>query len=126
MREKIATVLPEAAGFGARLQLSIRRTHVHVSGKHLQKYVKEFEYRSNRRKRPGRFFSIRWTCRGNPDRGKSPRSFTPTQAHMTGKRPGEPVSVFSVERNGRKSMSVEYLSCLPRVRHAVADATRSS
>ena len=30
-------------GFWARLKLSIRGTHVHVSGKHLQKYVKEFE-----------------------------------------------------------------------------------
>ena len=39
-------------GFWARLKLSIRGTHVHVSGKHLQKYVKEFEYRYNRRKRP--------------------------------------------------------------------------
>ena len=29
-------------GFWARLKLSIRGTHVHVSGKHLQKYVKEF------------------------------------------------------------------------------------
>ena len=32
-------------GFWARLKLSIRGTHVHVSRKHLQKYVKEFEYR---------------------------------------------------------------------------------
>ena len=38
-------------GFWARLKLSIRGTHVHVSRKHLQKYVKEFEYRYNRRKR---------------------------------------------------------------------------
>ena len=43
-------------GFWARLKLSIRGTHVHVSGKHLQKYVKEFEYRYNRRKRPGTMF----------------------------------------------------------------------
>ena len=43
-------------GFWARLKLSIRGTHVHVSGKHLQKYVKEFEYRYNRRKRPGAIF----------------------------------------------------------------------
>ncbi len=43
-------------GFWARLKLSIRGTHVHVSGKHLQKYVKEFEYRYNRRKRPERMF----------------------------------------------------------------------
>ena len=43
-------------GFWARLKLSIRGTHVHVSRKHLQKYVKEFEYRYNRRKRPERIF----------------------------------------------------------------------
>ena len=36
-------------GFWARLKLSIRGTHVHVSGKHLWKYAKEFEYRYNRR-----------------------------------------------------------------------------
>ena len=43
-------------GFWARLKLSIRGTHVHVSRKHLQKYVKEFEYRYNRRKRPDAIF----------------------------------------------------------------------
>lgn len=43
-------------GFWARLKLSIRGTHVHVSGKHLSKYAKEFEYRYNRRKRPERMF----------------------------------------------------------------------
>ena len=43
-------------GFWVRLKLSIRGTHVHVSRKHLQKYVKEFEYRYNRRKRPGAIF----------------------------------------------------------------------
>ena len=43
-------------GFWARLKLSIRGTHVHVSRKHLQKYVKEFEYRYNMRKNPGRMF----------------------------------------------------------------------
>ena len=43
-------------GFWARLELSIRGTHVHVSRKHLQKYVKEFEFRYNRRKRPGTMF----------------------------------------------------------------------
>ena len=43
-------------GFWARLKLSIRGTHVHVSGKHLQKYVKEFEYRYNMRKNPSRMF----------------------------------------------------------------------
>ena len=44
-------------GFWARLKLSIRGTHVHVSGKHLEKYAKEFEYRYNRRKRPERMLS---------------------------------------------------------------------
>ena len=43
-------------GFWARVKLSIRGTHVHVSKKHLQTYVKEFEYRYNRRKRPERIF----------------------------------------------------------------------
>ncbi len=43
-------------GFWARLKLSIRGTHVHVSKKHLQTYVKEFEYRYNRRKRPEQMF----------------------------------------------------------------------
>ena len=44
-------------GFWARLKLSIRGTHVHVSGKHLKKYVKEFEYRYNRRKNPERMLT---------------------------------------------------------------------
>ena len=43
-------------GFWARLKLSIRGTHVHVSRKHLQSYVKEFEYRYNRRKHPETMF----------------------------------------------------------------------
>ena len=43
-------------GFWSRLKNSIRGTHVHVSAKHLQKYVKEFEYRYNRRKRPDAIF----------------------------------------------------------------------
>ena len=43
-------------GFWSRLKLSIRGTHVHVSAKHLQKYVKEFEYRYNRRQRPTAIF----------------------------------------------------------------------
>ena len=44
-------------GFWSRVKNSIRGTHVHVSGKHLQKYVKEFEYRYNRRKRPETMFA---------------------------------------------------------------------
>ena len=43
-------------GYWARLKLSIRGTHVHVSGKHLEKYVKEFEYRYNRRNDPSSMF----------------------------------------------------------------------
>ncbi len=43
-------------GFWARLKLSIRGTHVHASKKHLWKYVKEFEYRYNRRKNPSLIF----------------------------------------------------------------------
>ena len=41
-------------GYWSRLKNSIRGTHVHVSGKHLQKYAGEFEYRYNRRKQPGK------------------------------------------------------------------------
>ncbi len=44
-------------GFWSRLKLAIRGTHVHVSGKHLSKYVKEFEYRYNRRNRPETMFA---------------------------------------------------------------------
>ena len=43
-------------GYWARLKLSIRGVHVHVSKKHLQKYVKEFEYLYNRRKQPEQMF----------------------------------------------------------------------
>lgn len=44
-------------GFWSRLKNSIRGTHVHVSHRHLWKYVKEFEYRYNRRKKPGLIFA---------------------------------------------------------------------
>ena len=44
-------------GFWSRLKLSIQGTHVHVSPKHLWKYVKEFEYRYNRRKDPSSIFA---------------------------------------------------------------------
>ena len=43
-------------GFWSRLKLSIRGTHVHVSGKHLEKYLKEFEFRYNYRKNPELMF----------------------------------------------------------------------
>jgi transposase-like protein len=36
-------------GFWSQLKRSIRGTHVHVSGKHLSKYLGEFEYRWNMR-----------------------------------------------------------------------------
>ncbi len=39
-------------GFWSRLKNSIRGTHVHVSRKHLPKYLGEFEYRYNMRKSP--------------------------------------------------------------------------
>ncbi len=39
-------------GFWSRLELSIKGTHIHVSGKHLDKYAKEFEYRFNYRNNP--------------------------------------------------------------------------
>lgn len=39
-------------GYWFHLQKAIRGTHIHVSGKHLEKYSKEFEYRFNRRKVP--------------------------------------------------------------------------
>lgn len=39
-------------GYWSRPKNSIRGTHVHVSGKHLQKYAGEFEYRYNRRQKP--------------------------------------------------------------------------
>jgi len=38
--------------FWSRLKLSIRGTHIHVSGKHLDKYTDEFEYRFNSRENP--------------------------------------------------------------------------
>ena len=42
--------------FWAILKRSIRGTHVHVSPKHLQKYLGEFEYRYNLRKEPHLMF----------------------------------------------------------------------
>ena len=49
-------------GFWARLKLSIRGTHVHVSRKHLRHYAKEFEYRYNRRTDPFSIFGDLVTC----------------------------------------------------------------
>ena len=39
-------------GFWAQLKRSINGTHIHVSQKHLAKYLGEFEFRHNRRHRP--------------------------------------------------------------------------
>lgn len=44
-------------GFWARLKLSIQGTHVHVSKKHLAKYLGEFEYRFNMRHAPEAMFT---------------------------------------------------------------------
>lgn len=44
-------------GYWARLKLSIRGTHVHVSSKHLSSYAGEFEYRYNSRKKPEKMMS---------------------------------------------------------------------
>lgn len=43
-------------GFWSQLKRSIRGTHVHVSRKHLPKYLDEFEHRYNLRKRPNQMF----------------------------------------------------------------------
>lgn len=43
-------------GFWSILKRAIRGTHVHVSPKHLQKYLGEFEYRYNLRKEPHLMF----------------------------------------------------------------------
>jgi len=42
--------------FWARLKLSIKGTHIHVSDKYLQNYIGEFEYRFNSRKNPHLMF----------------------------------------------------------------------
>ncbi len=39
-------------GFWRHLKASINGTHIHVSGKYLARYAKEFEFRFNRRNRP--------------------------------------------------------------------------
>lgn len=49
-------------GFWARLKLSIQGTHVHVSKKYLQNYVREFEYRFNSRKNPSQMFDELFSC----------------------------------------------------------------
>ena len=44
-------------GFWSQIKRSIRGTHIHVSGKHMAKYLGEFEYRYNMRKTPELMFS---------------------------------------------------------------------
>jgi hypothetical protein len=39
-------------GFWAQLKRGIGGTHIHVSGKHLPRYLREFEYRWNMRHVP--------------------------------------------------------------------------
>jgi hypothetical protein len=41
-----------ASDEGRQLKRGINRTHIHVSGKHLPKYLGEFEYRYNMRHVP--------------------------------------------------------------------------
>ena len=53
-------------GFWSRLKLSIRGTHVWVSGKHLWKYASEFAWRYNHRKYPERMFDELITNLGQP------------------------------------------------------------
>ena len=44
-------------GFWSAIKRSIRGTHIHVSAKHLPKYLAEFEFRHNLRKHPGQMFA---------------------------------------------------------------------
>jgi hypothetical protein len=44
-------------GYWSRLKNSIKGTHIHVSEKHLWKYVCEFSYRYNMRKHPEEMFN---------------------------------------------------------------------
>lgn len=44
-------------GFWSLMKRSIKSTHIHVSGKHLDKYLGEFEYRYNMRKQPELMFT---------------------------------------------------------------------
>ena len=43
-------------GFWSQIKRSIRGTHIHVSKKHMAKYLGEFEYRYNMRHRPEMMF----------------------------------------------------------------------
>ncbi len=52
-----ATHVNSIEGFWSQLKRSIRGTHVHVSRKHLPKYLGEFEFRYNLRKLPELMFA---------------------------------------------------------------------
>ena len=54
MRDEHHTNTIEA--YWAMIKRSIRGTHIHVSRKHLPKYLKEFEYRFNMRHLPHAMF----------------------------------------------------------------------
>jgi len=54
---KGSTHVNSIEGFWAQLKRSIRGTHIHVSGKHLPKYLGEFEFRYNMRKSPEIMFA---------------------------------------------------------------------
>ena len=45
-------------GYWSQVKRSIRGTHIHVSGKHLPKYLAEFDFRHNTRKMPDRMFHL--------------------------------------------------------------------
>lgn len=45
-------------GFWSLFKRSVRSTHVHISGKHMAKYLGEFEFRYNLRKNPSAMFQI--------------------------------------------------------------------
>ena len=53
---KDGTTVNSMESFWARLKLSIKGTHIHVSKKHLAKYAGEFEYRFNSRSYPEGMF----------------------------------------------------------------------
>ena len=44
-------------GFWSQIKRSIRGTHIHVSAKHLPKYLGEFEFRYNLRRHPQSMFA---------------------------------------------------------------------
>lgn len=45
-------------GFWANVKRGIKGTYVHVSKKHLQTYLREFEYRHNLRRQPALMFEL--------------------------------------------------------------------